>query len=212
MTNARDAAEWRGDDVSLDHATLQSADVEWLARARRVSFWAVKMPDGLLASLPRLEYLYLHGGSGTSLAVAAGCRRLRGLEVNQVRGLTDLSVVPTLTTLEYLDLFGLPQVTAVPSLAPLARLRRVELGSMKGLTGLTGVHEAPALRELVLSRKVGVADDDALRLASHPTLTHFDWFAEDVPVRIWWPFREAVGKPRAKAAFGAKWLEENALS
>lgn len=212
MKNAQAAAEWRGDDVALDHATLQSADVEWLARAKRMSLWAVKMPDGLLASLPSLEYLYLHGGSGTSLAVAAGCRRLRGLEVNQVRGLTDLSIVPTLTTLEFLSLYGLPQVTAVPSLAPLARLRRVELGSLKGLSGLTGVHEARALRELFLIRQVGVADDDALRLASHPTLTHFEWFAEDVPVRIWVPFLASVGKPRAKAAFGTKWLDENALS
>jgi hypothetical protein len=193
------AAEWRNDhDLYLDHVTLKLADADWLTPAKRMTLWAVKVPDGLLAALPSLEYLDLRGGSGTSLTVAAGCRQLRYLQVNQVRGVADLSVMSTLTTLEFLSLYGLPRVTEVPSLTRLTRLRRVELGSLKGLTGLTGVHEAPALRELMLVRRVGVAADDACRLASHPTLTQFDWFAEDVPDRIWVPFRDTVGKERAQ--------------
>jgi hypothetical protein len=213
VTPGKTAARWRnGDEVFLDHATLTTADAEWLTPVRRLTLGAVKVPDGLLASLPNLEYLDLSGGSGTSVSLAAGCRRLRYLQVNQVRGVADLSVLPTLTQLELVSLYGLPQVTQLPSLAPLARLRRVQLGSLKGLTGLTGVHEAPSLRELVLIRRVGVAADDASRLASHPTLTCFYWFGEDVPVRIWVPFRDAVGKPPARVVDAAAWLDANAGS
>jgi hypothetical protein len=208
--DARSAADWRSpDDVWLDHVTLRPSDVEWLQPVRSLTMWAVKVPDGLLARLPSLEYLDLRGGSGTSVDVAEQCRRLRYLQVNQVRGVADLSVLPTLTSLELLSLYGLPQVAAIPSLASLTLLRRVELGSMKGLSGLTGVHDAPALREVVLSKSVGVGPDDAARLASSRTLTHFLWYAEDVPNRVWVPFVEAVGKPPARTMFAKEWLDQN---
>src|SRR5271165_4928832 len=99
--SARAAAKWRGaDDVWLDHARLVAADRSWLMPAKALTLWAVKVPDDLLASLPNLVFLDLRGGSGASLVCAAGCARLRYLQVNQVRGLSDLSVLPTLTNLE----------------------------------------------------------------------------------------------------------------
>ena len=123
-------------------------------------------------------------------------RNLGGLVVNQVRGLKDVSSIVRFRSLQLLSLYGLPQVTEIPSLASLTSLRRVELGSMKGLSGLTGVHDAPALEELQLLRKVSVAPNDAQRLANHPTLRAFEWYAEDVPVKIWSPFSDIVAKPR----------------
>lgn len=209
MTSAQSNANWHSpDDVWLDHVTLRLEDREWLAQARSVTLWAVKVPDGLLASLPNLVFLDLRGGSGTSPAPAAGCTRLRGLVVNQVRGVTDLSILPTLTSLEFLQLYGLPQLRELPSMTPLRRLRRVQLGSMKGLVGLTGLHDAPALEELQLSRAVGIDEHDAERLAAHPTLRQFDWFGEDVPVRQWLPFRETVGKPAARALHARDWFDQ----
>lgn len=209
MTKAQDAAKWRSsDDVWLDHVTLRPDDAEWLAPAKSVTLWAVKVAEGLLASLPNLVFLDLRGGSGTAPAPAAECAGLRGLVVNQVRGLSDLSVLPTLTSLEFLSLYGLPQVTALPSMAPLTRLRRVELGSMKGLTGLTGLHDAPALEEVFLVRAVGTDDHDAGRLAAHPTLREFDWFGEDLPVSRWIPFRDAVGKPAARTLHAREWFDQ----
>ncbi len=95
-------------------------------------------------------------------------------QVNQVRGLHDVSILPTLTTLEFLSLYGLPAVTELPSLSQLGRLRRAELGSMKGLSGLTGLHDAPALKELLLIRAVRTGADDARRPATHPTLREFE--------------------------------------
>lgn len=78
---------------------------------------------------------------------------------------------------------------------------------MKGLTGLTGVHEALALEELLLIRSVGVSPDDASRLAAHATLTYFDWFGEDVPDRVWMPFRDTVGKRQAPAMQAREWFD-----
>ena len=208
MTRAKAAAKWRSDtDVWLDHASLRQTDADWLAPVKALTLWAVKVPDGLLASLPNLVYLDVRGGSGTSLTALQGCQRLRYLQVNQVRGVTDLTVIPTLTSLELLSLYGLPRVTALPSLASLHQLLRVQVGSMKGLAGLTGLHDAPALDELLLSRAVAVAHDDAERLRRHPTLRLFHWNGEDVPVRVWSPFCDAVGKPKARPMHAVEWLK-----
>jgi len=208
MVEARAAAVWRdGGDLWLDHVSLKAEDHEWLAAARWLTLWTVKVPDGLLASLPHLEFLDLRGGSGTSLRAIEGCHRLRLLEVNQIRGVNDLDVLPTLTSLELLSLYGQPQVTRLPSFAPLTKLRRAELGSLKGLSGLTGLHDAPVLEELVLMNVVGVAADDASRLAAHRTLTHFSWFADSGPPdKVWVPFQETVAKPRARLLHTHEWF------
>lgn len=207
MTTARDAAQWRGaDEMWLDHATLRERDLAWLAPIRVLTLWAVKLPPGLLAALPALEHVDVRGGSGTSVEVVTGCRGLRSLRVNQVRGVTDLSAVVDLASLELLSLYGLPRVAAIPSLAPLTALRRIEVGSMAGLHGLTGVHDAPALEELWLVNAVGVAPDDAGRLAENATLRELSWDAPDVPVSTTRPFLERVGRPRARGMHIADWF------
>jgi len=131
MTDAKAAAQWRSpSDLWLDHVSLRSDDIEWLAPARTLTLWSVKTPNGLLASRPDLVFLDIRGRSGTSLSAADGCTSLRYLQVNQVRGMAHLSVVPTLTSLEMLSLYGLPKITGLPSFTPLRRLQRAEIGSM----------------------------------------------------------------------------------
>ena len=77
---------------------------------------------------------------------------------------------------------------------------------MKRLSGLTGVHDAPALEELELSKKVSVAVTDAQRLAEHPTLRAFNWYGEDVPLKVWKPFCETVSKPRVSSMRPEVWF------
>ncbi len=185
---------------------MSASDRDWLSRAEWLTLWSVKVPEGFLASLPHLRYLDIRGGSAASLAAVEGCTELRYLQLNQVLGLADLSVLPTLQELVMLSLYGLPKVRELPSLASLRRLARLELGSLRGLAGLTGVHDAPPLRELLLIRSVAVDEGDARRLAVHRALERFDWFGEDVPVRQWQPFVAAVGKPPAKAVHAQDWL------
>ena len=74
MKNAKDSARWRSpDDLWLDHVTLRRNDIEWLSSARLLTLWAVKVPPGLLASLPDLQFLDLRGGSATTLEAIAEC-------------------------------------------------------------------------------------------------------------------------------------------
>jgi hypothetical protein len=179
----------------LDHTVLGEEDYERLRPVRRLTVWAVKTPTGFFARLPDLEWLDYRGGSGTEIDFVRGCRKLRYLAINQVRGVRDLSALVELESLVALSLYGLPRVTVIPSLRPMPRLRRAEIGSMKGLVGLTGLLDAPALEELVLFKRVGLHPDDATRISKHHSIRRFTWFGEDVPVKAWAPVVDLVGKP-----------------
>lgn len=204
---AQVAARWRdGASVRLDHATLTEEDLEWLAPAERITFWAVKMPAGFLANLPNLWWLDLGGGSATSADFVRGCRSLRYLALNQIRGLTDLSAVAELRSLEFLSIYGMPQVSGLPSLAGLHELERIEVGSMKGLATIAPILEAPALRELLLVRSVGLDPSDPARIQDTASLEAFDWFAEDVPLRVCSPVMEQVRKPKAQVMYPEDWF------
>jgi hypothetical protein len=192
---ARAQARWRSeDDVWLDHAVLSHEDIEWLSGARRATLWAVKTPPGMLALLPNLEFLDYRGGSGTGAEFVVGCRGLRTLIINQVRGLRDLSQVSTLDSLKCLELFGLPQVESLPSLASLLVLMEVRLGSMKGLQDLSPLFDAPALESLTFLKSVSATLADARGIRDSPTIKKFEWLAEDVPAKVWVPFVEMAGK------------------
>lgn len=194
--SARDRARWTSDKaVRVDHVALTDADLEWLSPAHSVTAWAVRVQGSLWSKLPMLERLDIRGGSGTSADQVAGCASLRWLQINQVRGLSDLKAISGLNQLEFLSLYGLPQVRELPSLAPLTRLRFVWVGSMKGLQGLGGVLDAPNLEQLTLARRVALDSFDADRIADHQSIRAFTWFAEDVPDKVWVPVVERIAKP-----------------
>lgn len=209
--SARAAAKWRSDDtVWLDHAILAESDLEWLEPVRRLTVWSVKTPPGFYRSLPSLEWLDVRGGSGESAAFVDGCVHLRYLSINQVRGLRDLTSIASLISLERLDLYGLPQVRSLPSLMQLDQLARIEAGSLKGIEELGPLLEAPCLEELLLIRAVALSPSDPGRIAEHPTLAAFDWFAEDVPNRVWLPVVERVNKPKPRAMLTEDWFDGRA--
>ena len=204
---ARDFARGRGTaEVWIDHAVIEPSDFDWLAPVRRLTLWAVDLPDGLLASLPNLDWLDVRGGSGASADFVMGCDRLRYLQINQVRGLSDASAVGSLEDLELLSLYGLPKVTALPSLARLRSLARLELGSLKGLASIAPALDAPALEELFLIRAVSLGADDPCRIRDASQVKAFSWFAEDVPNRIWEPIVRLVDKPAAPTINAAEWF------
>ena len=199
---------WLSDDiVRIDHAVLAEADREWLEPVRRLTLWAVKAPPDFFPSLPSLEWLDIRGGSGESADFVGGCAHLRFLAINQVRGMRELSSIGDLTGLELLSLYGLPQVRSLPSLAQLERLRRIEAGSLKGIKELGPLLDAPRLEELILERAVSLSSDDPARIAEHPTLSAFEWFAEDVPDRVWRPIVERIGRPKARAMHPEEWFD-----
>ncbi|WP_206070529.1 hypothetical protein [Knoellia koreensis] len=207
LAAARDVVRWRGpDDAWLDHAVLDDADLGWMAPARRLTLWAVMVPDGWLARLPRLEWLDVRGGSRESADCVRGCDGLLYLCLNQIRGLTDLSAVAEVRSLELLSLYGLPRVHDLPDLRNLTRLARIELGSMKGLSSIAPALAAPALEELQLQNRVELAPDDPELIRTHPTLSAFGWFAEDVPLKVWQPVVAHVGKPQVRSLHPQEWF------
>jgi hypothetical protein len=208
---AKAAARWRaGDAVWLDHATLAERDLEWLRPVRRLTLWAVKTPPDFFRQLGSLEWLDIRGGSGQSADAVRGCRGLRYLAINQVRGLSNLDAITDLAKMELLNLYGLPRVRSLPSLSRLANLRRIEAGSLKGIDGMGPLLDAPHLEELLLVRAVALAPSDPDRIATHPSLKAFDWFAEDVPDRTWLPVVERVGKPKTKVMPVEEWFANRA--
>ena len=204
---ARDVARGRGTaEVWIDHAVVEPSDLDWLAQVRRLTLWAVDLPEGFLGTLPNLDCLDVRGGSGASADFVVGCDRLRYLQINQVRGLSDVLAIADLVTLELLSLYGLPKVTVLPSLARLHALARLELGSLKGLASLAPALDAPALAELCLIRAVSMRADDPGRIRNASQINAFSWFAEDVPDRIWEPVVRVVDKPAARAVSPSEWF------
>jgi hypothetical protein len=205
---AQSLAKWRSDDnVWLDHVTLVSSDLEWLAQVRRLTAWNVKVPEGFYARLPHLEWLDVRGGSRTSADFVTGCRSLRYLAINQVRGLHDLCALSALESVELLSLYGLPQVKTLPSLKNWTKLMRLEVGSMKGLLSIAPLLDAPPLEELQLHKAVSLASGDPDLIAAHPRLREFYWNAEDVPYKVYAPVVERIAMPRAKSGYPSDWFQ-----
>jgi hypothetical protein len=125
-------------DFWISHKAVTEADIERLADAERLTVWNVRFPDGSLAALPKLWWLDLRGGSRTDLSLLQGCVGLRGLVVNQVRGLQDATAISSLPRLELLSLYGLARLRALPALASLDDLLGSSWGS--SVPSKTGRH------------------------------------------------------------------------
>lgn len=208
---ARDVARGRGTtEVWVDHAVIQPADFDWLEPVRRLTLWAVDLPSDFLGSLPNLDWLDVRGGSGASADFVAGCDRLRYLQINQVRGLSDVAAVGELVNVELLSLYGLPKLTTLPSLARLRTLARLELGSLKGLASIAPALDAPSLEELCLVHAISMDPDDPRRISDASQIKAFDWFAEDVPDRVWIPVGREIDKPKARAVMPEDWFASRA--
>ncbi|HMR10238.1 MAG TPA: hypothetical protein PKA88_30890 [Polyangiaceae bacterium] len=209
---ARDVAQDRGcGEFWIEHAKITADDLEWLASAERLTLWNVQVPDGFLSKLDKLWWLDLRGGSAANLTAAEGCKKLRYLCVNQVRGMHDLSLVTSFKALQHLSLYGLAKVQAVPSLRGLKELLRLEVGQMRTLEALGGLLDAPKLEELLIHNLVGITDKDVKRINSHRSLRVFDWIALDVPVELSAPVVKAVKLERAKSMHAIEWFESRGL-
>ena len=198
----------------VKHWSIEPADLDRLDGIRVLTLWNVRFPhDFRLADLPALELVDIRGGTGTDLAYLEGATSLRGVVVNQVRGVFDLSVVSGLTGLRILSLYGLAQVETLPDLSALTGLERLEVGQMRGLTDWAGLASAPRVRELFLQNRLDPDLEVIDRLAAHPTLEAFSWSAVDVPVRISAPVRDRMsGLAEARAVRPEDWWAEHRTS
>jgi hypothetical protein len=128
--------------------------------------------DGLdfLNGLIRLWSLHIQLGGTNNLAALKGREGIKYLNLCQVRGLDDISVVSTLTGLQFLSLRSLGKIRAIPDLSQLCALRRVHLDSMKGLSNIRALAGAPALEELLHTCAQGREPEDYKALLQSKTL------------------------------------------
>lgn len=196
--------------VFIGHSTLTEADLDWLGAFERLVLWNVSVPSEFFTQLPKLWWIDWRGGSAIQgLTQIKSCKNLRYLALNQIRGVSDLELIMPLTNLEMINFYGLSKVSIIPEMNGFSKLRRVQLGQMKSLPSIQGVISAPNLRELQLHNRIGVSNDDVQAMRDHPALEAFEWFGENIPVRMWAPVREAVGLPRTKAMHPEEWFGLN---
>jgi hypothetical protein len=195
--------------VWISHHLLAPADADRLRNVSHLTMWNVRLPAGFLAGLPRLEWLDLRGGTSADLGLLAGCAGLRGLVVNQVRGLRDASTIESLTGLEVLSLYGLAQLQALPDLSRLPRLRRLDLGQMRSLADWSVLPRLPAMEHLEFANKLRPDLAVMGQLADHPRLRIFDWWAPDEPAALVQAVLDAVGRPRPAATRPEQYFAEN---
>ncbi len=193
--------------VFIDHAVLTEADLEWLGTVERLVLWNVSVPPDFLSRLPLLWWIDWRGGSAKqNLGQIGSCTRLRYLALNQIRGLSDLSFIAYLSNLEMIKLYGLSKIAILPSMKGMTMLHRAQLGQLSSLSSIGSILAAPNLRELELHNRVGVSPEDVEMMRSHPTLSTFEWYGENIPVKMWKPVREAVGLPLTKAMYPEAWF------
>ena len=192
----------------ISHWVMTGADITKLASTRRLTLWNVRFPsDFRFSDLPDLEFLDIRGGSRSNLSYLEGCRTLQGLVVNQVRGLTDISVVSDLSGLRILSLYGLAKVEKLPDLSSLVRLERLDLGQMRNLTDWHALTTPPQLRELFFHNLLQPDPAVIDQLAAHPTLREFDWSAPDVPMKD--PIRQRLADlAKTRPVLPEKWLSD----
>jgi hypothetical protein len=190
----------------LDHAKIVGKDLGWLDAAERLTLWNVKVPLNFLQRLERLWWLDVRGGSAADLKIAVGCRQLRYLSINQVRGLTDLALLPEFENLELLSLYGLTHLEELPSLRELGRLRRVEIGQMRALPSIGAILDAPYLEELLVSKMVTITEDDVTKINANAKLAKFAWNTVDVPRWLCDPVLARIKKTEAKWMHAIDWF------
>jgi hypothetical protein len=193
--------------VFIHHATIVEDDFEWLAEVERLTLWNVKVPADFLPRLNRLWWVdWRGGGKGQKIEQLTTCPALRFVSLNQIRGVDDLKFLAELTSVEMVRIYGMSAVQRIPSFAGLTSLRRLEIGQMKLLETIHPALDAPNLEELMLVKTVNVTPDDVRVIKSHAMLRSFDWFAEDVPDRVWLPVREAITLPRTRIMHPEDWF------
>jgi hypothetical protein len=202
---AKEVARRRPGGYWIDHAEITDDDASWLEDVTQLTLWNVTMPPDFLGRLAHLRWLDIRGGSGEGLSVRHA-RSLEYLAVNQVRGLADVSEIALLPKLRYLDLYGLAKLSTLPSLGKLSALNRINIGQMRSLSSFSPLLDAPNLKELMLIRKIAVSPADLRRIQEHPALEAFDWFAEDVPVKVWMPVLDQIKLPKTSVKWPEEWF------
>ena len=191
----------------LSLLTLDRDAVQRLNGTRSLTLCNVRLGPGVTLAELQLTWLDLRGGTRSNVDDVGECVTLRGLCINQVRGLTDVDPVSRLSGLEILSLYGLAKLTHLPDLSRLAKLRRLDVGKMRSLTDWRNLASPPALEELQFQNKLAPSAEVMAAVGSSAHLARFGWYAPDEPRSIVDPIIELVAKAPARWVRPEEWLE-----
>ena len=171
-----------------------------LGELEDVTLRSITVPDlDFLKSLEKMWSLDIKLGGTNNLAAIEGMKRLKYLELWQVLGLEDISVVSTLTGLQHLFLQSLKRVSALPDFRGLGKLRRITLETMKGLQDVSSLRDAPALAEFIHIAASNLQPEDYLPLLENEAVRKVRiGFGSDKKNRA---FRKLLGQ------YGKEWAE-----
>ncbi|WP_046227009.1 leucine-rich repeat domain-containing protein [Paenibacillus dauci] len=122
--------------------------ISQLSQLKQLTLQSITVSDlQFVQPLSNLDQLIIRLGGIRDLSALDNNQSIRYLELSQIKGLEDISVISSLTGLQYLFLQALPHIYALPSLSGLHYLRKVALENMKGLRDISTLEYAPALIE-----------------------------------------------------------------
>jgi hypothetical protein len=160
----------------LEKHTKDFAVVGELERLEDLTLRSITLPDlAALVPLTSLLSLDLKLGGTKDPGLLPRIGRLRYLELWQIRGLEDISMVSDLVHLQYLFLKSLPRITHLPDSSRVTESRRIVIDTVRGVTDLTPLANAPALEQLLLVAMRHIGLDDLRCLVGHPTLREAVW-------------------------------------
>jgi hypothetical protein len=163
---------------TLTHLYLerQQQGIEVLSELKKLEVLTLRSitTEGLdyIATLPRLWSLEVKLGGIKKLSAIANKESIKYLELWQIRGLSDVSVISSLRGLQYLFLQSLINVRAIPDLSKLHNLRRLHLENLKSLKDVSAILHAPALEEFLHISAQNIQPEMYKDLMSMPTLKY----------------------------------------
>jgi len=142
-----------------------------LNNLREVILRSISTPDlSYLKPLSHMWSLDIKLGGIKNINAIEGMENIKYLELWQINGLSDLSVISSLVGLQNFFLQSLAQVHALPPFGQLIKLRRIHLDNLKGLEELSVLKDAPSLEEFIHTYAQNMQPEDYLPLLSIPTL------------------------------------------
>jgi hypothetical protein len=152
----------------------QQKNIEVLSQLESLRFVilrSISTPDiTYLKPLHRMESLDIKLGGIRDLNAINGMGNIKYLELWQIRKLSDLGVVSSLTGLQFLFLESLRHVTALPSFDRLSHLRRICCSNMKALQDFHSLEYAPALEDFIYSSAQNQIPENFIPLLRNPKL------------------------------------------
>jgi hypothetical protein len=148
-----------------------------------------------LAPLRDLWYLDIKLGGIRSFTGIEGKKRIKYLELWQVRGLQSVDVVAALPGLQNVFLQSLPHVESMPALKDSTALRRVVVQNLKGIRDFSALEGAPALEEFGLVEGNRQTPEQLLPVLRNPAVRRVAaLFGSNRKNRAFSRLREAHGK------------------